>query len=259
MATTRASRNIGLRTFYDPLNPPDAKPQPPSKLFPPDPYGRDAAPVAYSPGGGEVAPSDQRRGAEINVPLAPWDNAMPGPNSGPGGIGGDFRYPTQQVDERLLPAGAAVAAPAAPLPPPRPSGLGGVLSSAVAPAGRAAPAAAAPAAQPQSSMFTSIDRQNSGPNDRFRGGGTALNLSGLLGGLFGGGGPAPQPTPPPPPAPSAGPRGPARPDMSGISFDAEGNPSYDGLGAGVLSAPGLQQDPNLAGTVAKPNWWKPLR
>ena len=191
-----------------------------------------------------------RSTADAMNPLMALHIAPPGPTMFP------EPYPAA---EQAGPTVARAALADAPLPPSRPSGLGGLLSSAVAPA--AAPAAAAPAAQPQSSMFTSIDRQNSGPNDRFRGGGTALNLSGLLGGLFGGGGPAPQPTPPPPLAPSAGPRGPARPDMSGIAFDAEGNPSYDGLGAGILSAPGLQpQDPTqLAGTVAKPNWWKPLR
>jgi hypothetical protein len=262
---TRASRNIGLRTFYDPLNPPDPRANP-STNRPEIPgsstnFVRPEVPLpVYEPGGGEVALSGQRGGAEITTPLAPWDNAMPGPNSGPGGIGGDFRYPTQQVDERLLPAPAAA-------PAGRPGGLGTVLSRAVVPAAsRAAPAAtaAAPAAAPQSSLFTGIDRQNSGPNDRFRGGGTALDLSGLLGGLFGGRGAAPSPAPPPPPArgaaaPAAGPGGGV--DMTGIAFDQNGNPTWNGIDAGVLTVPGRQQqDPTqLAGAVGKPGWWKALR
>lgn len=159
-------------------------------------------------------------------------------------------------------AGYAMPAWSPPTPPSRPSGLGGVLAGAVQPAS-AIPRTAtalAPAGQPQSSAFTGIDRQNSGPNDRFRGGGTALNLSGLLGGLFGGGGPAPNPAPPPPPARTAvaaGARGRQAPDMSGVAFDENGNPIPDYGPPG----PGLQaQDPTqLAGTVGKPGWWKPLR
>ena len=156
-----------------------------------------------------------------------------------------------------------------PLPPSRPAGLGQVLASAVQPAPAAAripptATALAPAAQPQSSMFTGIDRANSGPNDRFRGGGTALNLSGLLGGLFGGGGSAPAAT-----APAAAPaaRAPApttgvgSPDMTGITFDENGNPTYNGLDASVVSAPGVQQQtpPQLASAVGKAGWWKSLR
>ena len=251
MATTR---NIRLRSRTTPAwkaYPPtdNLAALNPSPLFPPDPYGRDPVnPPGYEPGGSGPAPYD---------PLSSIRTPAPAQGFGYGGGSPTAIESNIPPPPAYEPGGGIM--PTTPLPPSRPSGLGGLLSSAVAPAGRAAPAAAAPAAQPQSSMFTGIDRQNSGPNDRFRGGGTALNLSGLLGGLFGGGGPAPQPTPPPPPAASAGPRGPARPDMSGIAFDAEGNPSYDGLGAGTLSAPGLQQDPNLAGTVVKPNWWKPLR
>ena len=197
MATTRA-RNSSLRARGSkpapgfPYGPSDARPAPPFPYGPSNVRPAPGFPMARAmrgPHRRSHGPSDTSldgRGAEITTPLAPWDTHMPGPNSGPGGIGGDYRYPTQQVDERLLPAGPVVAAaPATPLSPARPSSLGAVLSKAVA------PVAAVPAASPQSSMFASIDRPNSSPTDRFRGGGTALDLSGLLGGLFGRGGGAP--------------------------------------------------------------------
>ena len=93
-----------------------------------------------------------------------------------------------------------------PLPPSRPSGLGGVLSSAVQsrrllPCSQPQPSPRRlRLAAPQSSMFTGIDRQNSGQTTGSEAAARALNLSGLLGGLFGGGGAAPSPAPPPPPA-----------------------------------------------------------
>ena len=181
-------------------------------------------------------------------------------------------------------AGYAMPAWSPPTPPSRPSGLGGVLSKAVQPAvvsRAAAPApAAAPAGPPQSNAFTTITAPNSNPTDRNRPQMGALNLSGLLGGLFGGGGAAPQPAPPPPPARGAvasgggavasgggavasGGRGGGvgSPDMTGVIFDQNGNPTWNGLDASILSAPGLQQqDPTqLAATVGRPGWWKPLR
>ena len=200
--------------------------------------GAGPRPLTYEPGGG-YAPYDPLTSISTGRPYGEAGYAMP-PWSPPG-------------------------------PPPRPAGLGTVLSKAVVPASVApsrasvAPVASVPAAAPQPPVFTGIDRQNSGPNDRFRGGGTALNLSGLLGGLFGGGGAAPSPAPPPPPARgtvSAGPRGGGGGvDMTGITFDANGNPTWNGIDGGVLTAPGQQQQnpTQLAATVQKPGWWKPLR
>ena len=217
MAMTRASRNVGLRTIYDPQNPPAAAPTAPYRGQP-DPYGREPVnPPGYEPGGN--GPIDQGPGSSLgSVPqppdLGPGSSVLSAPGAGPRPLtyepgGGYAPYdPLTSISTGRPYGEAGYAMPpwSPPTPPPRPAGLGGVLSRAVVPAAapaRAAPAAAvaaAPAAQPQSSMFTGIDRQNSGPNDRFRGGGTALNLSGLLGGLFGGGGAAPSPAPPPPPA-----------------------------------------------------------
>lgn len=292
MAMTRASRNVGLRTFYDPLNPPDAKP---TKSYPPrGPFGR-SGPSGYEPGGSGPAPFGYGGGS----PTAIESNASPSPAYEPSGgetpydplssirapaapapyePGGGVMPPYDPLSSIRTPTvpiyepGGAVENPGAagyamppwspPSPPPRPGGLGGVLSKAVVPAtaARAAPAAAvapaAPAAAPQSSMFTGIDRQNSGPNDRFRGGGTALNLSGLLGGLFGGGGAAPSPAPPPPPARGTVSAGRQAPDMSGITFDQNGNPvsGYE-LGPGISP----QNPTQLAATAQKPGWWKALR
>ena len=262
MAMTRASRNVGLRTIYDPWNPPDAKPTAPYQGGRPDPYGREPVnPPGYEPGGSGPAPYD---------PLS--SIRAPAPSQGFGYGGGspsaiESNVPPPPAYE---PGGGIMPTPT---PPPRPSGLGGVLSKAVQPAvvSRAAapaPAAAAPAGQPQSNAFTTITAPNSNPTDRNRPQMGALNLSGLLGGLFGGGGAAPQPAPPPPPARTAvapaagvGRGGVGSPDMTGVIFDQNGNPTWNGLDASVLSAPGLQQqDPTqLAATVGRPGWWKPLR
>src|SRR5579864_1308693 len=135
MAMTRASRNIGLRTFYDPQNPPDPKPAPPSGLFPPDPYGREPVnPPGYEPGGSGPAPYDPL--SSIRAPANPASTYEPG---------GGYMPPYDPLSSvRVQPTYAPAT------PPPRPSGLGGVLSKAVAPAvvapvARAAPAVAAPA------------------------------------------------------------------------------------------------------------------
>jgi len=252
---THASRLIGLRgrsTPSFPAGPSDVQPAP---SFPAGP----SVVTPFPAGPSDVAAvSGQRRGAEITTPLAPWDNAMPGTNSGPGGIGGDYRYPTQQVDERLLPVSAVT--------PASSGGLGTVLSKAVAPtpvvASRAAPVVATPIAPPpaSSAMFTTIDRPNSSPTDRFRGGGTALNLSGL----FGGAAPTPQPAAQVAaagsangaPAGSQGARGRQAPDMTGITFDANGNPIPDfPVSSGLQS----QNPDQLGGTVGRAGWWKSLR
>jgi hypothetical protein len=51
-------------------------------------------------------------GGEVNRPLTGWSSTAPSNTFAPnGGIGGDWRYPSQNVDPRLLPA-AAGAAPA---------------------------------------------------------------------------------------------------------------------------------------------------
>ena len=257
MATTRASRNVGLRNrgsssigAYKPTD--NLAADNPSMLFPPDPYGRDPVnPSGYEPGGSGPAPYDPL--SSIRAPSAPVQGFGYGGGS-PTAI--ESNVPPPPAYE---PGGGIMPTP---LPPPRPAGLGTVLSKAVVPAAaapaRAAPAVApaAPAAAPQSSMFTGIDRQNSGPNDRFRGGGTALNLSGLLGGLFGGGGAAPSPAPPPPPARGTVSAGRQAPDMSGITFDQNGNPvsGYE-LGPGISP----QNPTQLAATVQKPGWLKALR
>ena len=266
MAMTRASRNVGLRArtpssigHYSPsdLGSPPYPGSPPG----PDPYGRDPVnPSGYEPGGSGPAPYDPL--SSIRAPANPAATYEPGDSGLP--FDPATTYEPGGGQQVYGAAGYAMPAWSPPTPPPRPAGLGGVLSRAVVPAAapaRAAPAAAvaaAPAAAPQSSMFTGIDRQNSGPNDRFRGGGTALNLSGLLGGLFGGGGAAPSPAPPPPPAAVSGARAGGRvaPDMTGISFDANGNPvsGYE-LGPGISP----QESTQLAGSVSKPGWWKPIR
>ena len=258
MAMTRASRNVGLRARGDastgaykrsPLEPSSGLPPdtylpsnmspyaglppayyPPSNLDP-DPVVNTVRPEAPAPAQGFGYGGGSPTAIESNVP--------PPPAYEPGG--------------GIMPT---------PLPPSRPSGLGGVLSSAVQPAvvsRAAAPApAAAPAGPPQSNAFTTITAPNSNPTDRNRPQMGALNLSGLLGGLFGGGGPAPQPAPPPPPAAVSGARAGGRvaPDMTGISFDANGNPvsGYE-LGPGISP----QDSTQLAGTVSKPGWWKALR
>jgi hypothetical protein len=137
-----------------------------------------AMPAPFPPPGADV--SGQRRGAEITAPLAPWDNHMPGPNSGPGGIGGDFRYPTQQVDERLLPVphGGAAAASS--------GGLGAVLAGAVAPKVPYPPprprAAVAAAPAPSSSPWITTGMQNNDPTARFQQQMGMLDLSKLFGG-----------------------------------------------------------------------------
>lgn len=190
-------RNIGLRTFYDPLNPPDPAPTAPQRSGNPQLSAMAGpAPPAYSPGGGEMPvvgnpqlgawQVDQASGnpqlsamsPPETVPIyEPGGGEMPPPNYEPGG--GQEVYGA---------AGYAMPAWTPPAPPARPNGLGATLAGAVKPASvpypPPRPAAPAAAAAP-SSPFISIDRQNSGPNDRFRGGGTALDLSGLLGGLFG--------------------------------------------------------------------------
>ena len=76
-------------------------------------------------------PNDPNVGADINAPLTGWTTNMPSTTFAPnGGIGGDWRFPSVQVDPRLMPAPAPVLRPrvlrnpvptAAPMPPARPN------------------------------------------------------------------------------------------------------------------------------------------
>jgi hypothetical protein len=80
-------------------------------------------------------PPQRTGGAEINAPLSPWNNNMPGQNAGGGGIGSDVQMPIQNVDPRLLPAGPSPLRDMLQIPPrvrssysppaPNPSNVGG--------------------------------------------------------------------------------------------------------------------------------------
>ena len=196
MAMTRASRNIGLRTFYDPLNPPAAKPQPIPPSLVPRPadggFGWEPVHPAYSPGGGvDMTPVSGNR--ELSA-------MSPPPTSGNPQLSAMSPPPTSGNPQLSAMAPAAISGnpelsamapptPDTPLPPVRPAGLGSVLAGAVAPASvpyppsRPTDPAAAPAAP---SPFTLLTAPNSDPTARNRPQMSALDLSGLLGGLFGG-------------------------------------------------------------------------
>lgn len=166
--------------------------------------------------------------------------------------------------EQAGPTMARAALADTPSPPSRPSDLGTVLSRAVVadppappvrPTGQAGQSRQAPLTT--NDLFGTVQLN---PNQRNAPIYTALNL----GNLFGGGGqsaPAPAAAAPAVAASGGARGGQAGPDMTGVTFDANGNPSYDGLDASILSAPGLQQqDPaQLASTVGRANWWKSLR
>lgn len=178
-------RNIGLKVSG---GSPYAEPGPEA---PYDPLSsiraRGAAPAAtpvYEPGGGEMPlVGNPQLGA-----MAPDPNPIYEP--GGGEIAPAPYDPLSSISTGRPYGAAGYAMPdwVPPTPPVRPSGLGTVLSKAVQPS---APPMPPPrptnlgSGPPAASPFIGIDRQNSGPNDRFRGGGTALDLSGLLGGLFG--------------------------------------------------------------------------
>lgn len=223
-----APRSIQLRTrssigHYPPsnLDPPpydplssirDTQPYPPSDLQPP------AAPVNYEPGGGET-PYDPLTSISTGRPYGEAGYAMP-----------PWTPPT---------------------PPPRPGGLGQVLSKAVARPG----ASRSQAQGQQQAPLTTNDLFGTvqlNPNQRNAPIYTALNI----GSLFGGGGqsaPAPQPAA----SPSGGGRTALRAPSSGWTFDEEGNLVPDQ----GPSAPGYQQlNPDeLGSAVSKPNWWRKLR
>lgn len=144
---------------------------PPAPGAAPFPYGpSDVQPPAAFPYG----PSSVQPPAAF--PYGPSDPTPP-PAYDPGG--GEVAPPAYS------PGGGVDMTPSTPLPPSRPSGLGTVLASAVqgAPLPPVRPAAA-PQAAP--SPFTTITAPNSDPLARNRPQMGALDLSGLLGGLFGG-------------------------------------------------------------------------
>lgn len=155
--------------------------------------------------------------------------------------------------EQAGPTMARAALADTPSPPSRPSDLGTVLSRAVV----ADPPAVRPTAsgQQQQAPLTTNDLFGTvqlNPNQRNAPIYTALNLGNLFGG--GGGQSAPAPA-------AASPGGRTAPDMTGVTFDENGNPTYNGLDASVLSAPGLQQQSptELASAVGRANWWKSSR
>ena len=130
MAMTRASRNIGLRTFYDPLNPPAAKPQPIPPSLVPRPidggFGWEPVHPAYSPGGGvDMTPvSGNRELSAMSPPPTsgnPQLSAMsPPPTSGSPELSAMSPPPSPAGSPEMQAWGGGV-----PLPPVRPSGLGG--------------------------------------------------------------------------------------------------------------------------------------
>jgi hypothetical protein len=79
-------------------------------------------------------PAPQRTGAEINQPLGGWTTNQPG-SVPSGGIGSDARFPSMNVDPRLLPASPAVPGshirPVAGPPRPNPSNVGGAPSPGI--------------------------------------------------------------------------------------------------------------------------------
>ena len=123
--------------------------------------------------------------------------------------------------------------PGSPSATPRPADSAkGPLASSDAPASspmkRRAGAANLGYYQPNN-RFVGIDAPNASAQNSMRGGpqGTALNLAGLFGG---GGQPAANPNVPAAnaqPASASGPPGRQAPDMSGVTFDANGNPIPD--------------------------------
>ena len=80
-------------------------------------------------------PNNPNVGADINAPLTGWTSPMPSTTFAPnGGIGGDWRFPSENVDPRLMPTGPGIMTPRvlrnpapapslanAPLPPVRPN------------------------------------------------------------------------------------------------------------------------------------------
>ena len=87
------------------------------------------------PGAAQLPSGSPRAGAEITQPLGGWTTNQPG--SVPSvGIGSDSRFPSMNVDERLLPAGPnspshAWRPPVAGPPRPNPSNVGGAPSPGI--------------------------------------------------------------------------------------------------------------------------------
>ena len=164
-------------------------------------------------------------------------------NPGGGGIGGDWRFPAQQVDERLLPA---------------PS-LATVLSKAVGGGGRggggggggagASRPGASQAQQPAAPFnpFVQVTAPNSDPTGRYRPQLSALDLSGLFGG---GGRGAPAPSAPAPTSAPAGRAALRAPPGNDWTFDAEGNP--------VPTFPTSMSPDELSRAISKPGWYRRL-
>ena len=259
MAMTRASRNVGLRTIYDPWNPPDAKPTAPYQ-------------------GGVQTPMD---GSRSILPATNPEAAGPRPTT---------RCPRSARQRRLRVSAMAAAARARSRATSRRPRLTNraagscrrlCLPPVQAASGASCPAPSSPPSSParqlqlpQQLLLARRSRTPSPPSPRptrtrriatARRWGRSILAGSWAGSLVEGARP---PSPRLHPRRRAGPSlegarggGNAPPDMSGITFDQNGNPIWNGLDASVLSAPGLQQqDPTqLAATVGKPGWWKPLR
>lgn len=179
---THASRNVGLRTRGNASTGAYKRsPLEPSQGLPPDTYlpsnmspYSGLPPASYPPSNLDPDPivNTVRPEAPALVqgfgygggsPTAIESNVPPPPVYEPGGSNVDY-----------------------PLPPSRPSGLGQVLSSAVQGNAPAPLPPVRPQAQPQAPNPFMITAPNSDPLARNRPQMGALDLSGLLGGLFGG-------------------------------------------------------------------------
>ena len=175
---THASRNVGLRTRGNASTGAYKRsPLEPSQVLPPDTYlpsnmspYSGLPPASYPPSNLDPDPIVNTVRPEPPAP-APVVNTVrpeppaPTPIYEPGGSNVDY-----------------------PLPPSRPSGLGQVLSSAVQGNAPAPLPPVRPQAQPQAPFnpFVQVTAPNSDPLARNRPQTSALDLSGLLGGLFGG-------------------------------------------------------------------------
>ena len=263
MAMTRASRNVGLRTRGDASTGAYTTPSPiePSSGLPPNTY----LPSNMSPYAG-LPPAYYPPSKLYPVPVVNTVRPeAPAPAQGFGYGGGsptaiESNVPPPPAYE---PGGGIMPTP---LPPSRPSGLGGVLSSAVQPAAASIPRSSD--SSRSSSCWPRRSRTPSPPSPRrirvqttgsATGGRWGRSISrGSWAGCSAVGALRRQPAPPPPPAAVSGARAGGRvaPDMTGISFDANGNPV-----SGYELGPGISpQDPTqLAGATGKPGWWKALR
>jgi hypothetical protein len=200
-------------------------------------------------------------GSDVRFPLAPWTTNMPptGFASGGGGIGGDWRFPEQQVDERLLPASAPADTS---LPPSRPTGGGGGAARGGAGGGGAGgggqgrtPAPAAPPVNPGTLVQYDVPgsgyRQGQGPiytaaNFGGSGGGGLLGgLGRLLSGAVG------APAAATPAATSAGRTALRAPSNDDWTFDAQGNP--------IPTFPNTNMTTDeLSRAINKPGWLRRL-